>query len=652
MKRNFTLWFLLPLFVASSLSGCSKFKEGLHSVVLGSDWNKILHFDFGTQSSLRQLGSRRVTPQTRYTHGGHGWLGDAEISAVDRGQGDAVDRDLNLSKNAVFRVDVPNGLYDVTLRVGDSIDHGRGFVSVEGKLVGQIGLRRAGVFETLTTEVRVQDGNLDVQIGEMGQTRLKDILGDAIINGLSIHKRDLPGDPVRWELHASGNEFRRITDAESVANHWPVGSYLVRPKQDIYDGDRSSARLIAPLDDDNVLDLAIPLIGPEPELTIVKLGFGVPSSQGHYSMLRYELPKPKYSGPSCVLIADPVRSGFWASIITSENSPLGVTSYVVKNGESSWLLDSITPDDGSTPSGQQLYLVSPGESEISGIMAPPTDDAFNFALIGEIKWCTANSTGWGAALAARALNVRQGFANCAEDFTIGGQCVNSTDVDLVQRVIFCNITSSQETAANCANGISCPTNQFGHEYSYFGCNNEAACYMNHVRENLLQARDEGHFVPELHLAQVVHHQMLKLIAPGVPDDTIVSICGRGAFPGGVAECEGGAADWPGGVSAAADDAPDCPLETSTHEFGHNFGGVHDGKNVSYAGMGGCTGTVMESGPGKCNVFSINNATTLADCALVNASTLDYASQDWCEALTEVATVDCPNIDDGVLIPAP
>lgn len=78
--------------------------------------------------------------------------------------------------------------------------------------------------------------------------------------------------------------------------------------------------------------------------------------------------------------------------------------------------------------------------------------------------------------------------------------------------------------------------------------------------------------------------------------------------------------------------------------------MHEATNESYS-EGSCLGTVMSWNENKCNVFSVDNADTLADCARADGSFLGYAD-DWCPPRTEVATSDCPLDDEGVLIPAP
>ena len=104
------------------------------------------------------------------------------------------------------------------------------------------------------------------------------------------------------------------------------------------------------------------------------------------------------------------------------------------------------------------------------------------------------------------------------------------------------------------------------------------------------------------------------------------------------------------VSSVVAAPDDCPITSSTHEFGHCFGGIHERDDPGYSGAD-CTSTAMESGWDKCNVFSLPNAATLSDCAETNSSTLSFGGTDY-DSLDDVERRDCPNVDEEPLIPAP
>src|SRR5262249_55945231 len=75
-------------------------------------------FDFGTPSSPVQPGYTPVTSATAYSAAlGQGW-GAGSVIAASSGIGDALASDANFTADGTFLVDVPNGLYDVTLTIG------------------------------------------------------------------------------------------------------------------------------------------------------------------------------------------------------------------------------------------------------------------------------------------------------------------------------------------------------------------------------------------------------------------------------------------------------------------------------------------------------------------------------------------------------
>ena len=83
------------------------------------DYHFEKRFDFGTSKSPLEFGYERVHEKTKYTAElGYGWqLG--KISRADRKTGSSLDRDVILTRDGTFVVDLLNGSYSVTLRLGD-----------------------------------------------------------------------------------------------------------------------------------------------------------------------------------------------------------------------------------------------------------------------------------------------------------------------------------------------------------------------------------------------------------------------------------------------------------------------------------------------------------------------------------------------------
>ncbi|HUG90425.1 MAG TPA: Ig-like domain-containing protein, partial [Planctomycetaceae bacterium] len=139
-------------------------------------------FDFGTSSSAVESGYVRIHPGDTYTAvAGYGWL-DGSVSAASRSSGTALTRDLNYSADATFAVDVPQGMYDVTLVMGDTAGyaHDEMAVFLEGVHVATIHTA-AGQVVTNTFQASVADGQITLRLVDLGGSD-----ANAVINGLDV----------------------------------------------------------------------------------------------------------------------------------------------------------------------------------------------------------------------------------------------------------------------------------------------------------------------------------------------------------------------------------------------------------------------------------------------------------------------------------
>ena len=103
----------------------------------------------------------------------------AAITAADSsGPGtNDLTRDFNAAHNATFAVDLPNGIYNVFVTVGDNAaSHDQQQVFLEGNLRSNISTT-AGQFVSNTYNVVVNDGQLT--LGITGN-------GNAVINSLAV----------------------------------------------------------------------------------------------------------------------------------------------------------------------------------------------------------------------------------------------------------------------------------------------------------------------------------------------------------------------------------------------------------------------------------------------------------------------------------
>ncbi|MCA9120705.1 MAG: hypothetical protein H6822_35840 [Planctomycetaceae bacterium] len=126
-------------------------------------------FDFGTSSSPVASNSTRIHNGSRYSSViGYGWVSGA-IYAADRGTTSPLTRDFNYTQSGVFAVDVPDGLYQVDVILGDLGRYAHDYVGVyvENALVETVSTS-AYQIKHLTHEVEVTDGQLTLRLQDLG----------------------------------------------------------------------------------------------------------------------------------------------------------------------------------------------------------------------------------------------------------------------------------------------------------------------------------------------------------------------------------------------------------------------------------------------------------------------------------------------------
>jgi hypothetical protein len=138
-------------------------------------------FDFGTAASPVASGYAQVTEDMTFSAArGFGWQSGA-ISSRDRGTGNALTRDLHLTRQGTFAVILANGTYTVTVTMGDaSVPHDRMGVSLEGVQVDEVNTA-AREFVTRSYPVTISDGQLTLALRDLGGSD-----SNAVINALEI----------------------------------------------------------------------------------------------------------------------------------------------------------------------------------------------------------------------------------------------------------------------------------------------------------------------------------------------------------------------------------------------------------------------------------------------------------------------------------
>ncbi|MGB7329163.1 MAG: right-handed parallel beta-helix repeat-containing protein [Rubripirellula sp.] len=138
-------------------------------------------FDFGTETSPVEPGYTRISALNQYDYtNDYGWL-EGVIGSRDRVNADDLNRDFNHvpSGSMTFAVEVPNGIYQVNMVVGDASYESNGIeVEIERQLVDTISTA-AGEFANPTYEVEVKDRLLSLRLTRAAT-------GFAIINSLQV----------------------------------------------------------------------------------------------------------------------------------------------------------------------------------------------------------------------------------------------------------------------------------------------------------------------------------------------------------------------------------------------------------------------------------------------------------------------------------
>jgi len=155
-------------------------------------------FDFGTDQSPVEHGSLQVTATMRY-HADRGFGMTSTVTATDRGQADDLQRDFVEGRTIGFRVDVPDGLYQVEPVLGDRSQlRERVQVSINGE-VRDVVTTLGGTPATPSYYVTVTDGSIRFEATDLGgeskQAALAGFTMTALDSSAGIPD-DIPGTPI------------------------------------------------------------------------------------------------------------------------------------------------------------------------------------------------------------------------------------------------------------------------------------------------------------------------------------------------------------------------------------------------------------------------------------------------------------------------
>ena len=158
----------------------------------GSDLNVVINalaieralpvrLDLGTASSPLAAGYTRVAHTAAYSPAsGSGWLGGL-VQSRDRGTADPLKRDLNFTPRGLFGVFLANGMYDLTLTLGDAAGaHDQMGVSAQGTELDSITTAKAQ-FATRTWRTCACDNQLLTLFDDRGGSD-----ANVIVNAIEV----------------------------------------------------------------------------------------------------------------------------------------------------------------------------------------------------------------------------------------------------------------------------------------------------------------------------------------------------------------------------------------------------------------------------------------------------------------------------------
>ena len=207
--------------VASSDSSYATVDDSTVVVSTEDDDQPMLLFDFGTASSPLEDGYVRVSPADQYSSEvGYGW--DGSVDSRDRGgSSSSLERDFVFTaSNADFLVDLPDGEYDVEVRMGDAVrGHSDMQLSLEGQVVDVV-TTTTGMYHVETYRVSVTGGQLTVRIQQLSQV--------VVINSLRISS--VAQGSAAWSPGDSEAEFTQAVE-DRVAS--PIAAFAGENGDDV-----------------------------------------------------------------------------------------------------------------------------------------------------------------------------------------------------------------------------------------------------------------------------------------------------------------------------------------------------------------------------------------------------------------------------------
>ncbi|TWD88276.1 fibronectin type 3 domain-containing protein [Neobacillus bataviensis] len=184
-----------------------------------------LKFDFGSSVSPVAKGYTQVTNNMIYSSE-RGYGLNKAVDFRDRGAPDDLRRDFINGTNYTFSVDVSNGEYYVSVITGDNSASNKTSFTVEGQSLGTISTS-AGNFAEKSKIVTVQDGQLNVDLGDNGRVNAIEIIAMAAPSGLALTEKNLFKDTtvsLKWDEVEGATSYNVYRKAEGDTASIKVGT--------------------------------------------------------------------------------------------------------------------------------------------------------------------------------------------------------------------------------------------------------------------------------------------------------------------------------------------------------------------------------------------------------------------------------------------
>jgi beta-galactosidase len=199
------------------------------------------NYDFGTTDSPVETGFVRVSDETKYTSM---WqFGFDDITKVQSYDRDVVASDLNrdyiIGNSALFRVELPNQTYDVTITAGDELESNQTELSIQGEQQLPI-TSQAGQYVEQTYKTRVTNGLLHIQFsGRINAIQIMPLPPSPI--GLSLLAKNDQKVTIGWNP-VNGSMGYKVYRAEDDSTDFKlIGDTQVPMYEDMIENEGASS---------------------------------------------------------------------------------------------------------------------------------------------------------------------------------------------------------------------------------------------------------------------------------------------------------------------------------------------------------------------------------------------------------------------------